>query len=211
MGRLVPGDGVMAALDRFEPRSADEAGALARARALARGGDPWSRSSPLHVTGSAIVVHPQSGRVLLRWHERMQGWLQLGGHGDPGETDPFAVALREAGEETGLSDLVSWPDRARPALVHVVVVPVPAGRGEPEHEHADMRYVLATARPDDATPESPAAALRWLTIDDALALVGEDNLRTTLVRVAQLLAGARGSCGAPPSPYDLPSCRPTDA
>jgi hypothetical protein len=72
--------------------------------------------------------------------------------------------------------------------VHVVVVPVPAGRGEPEHQHADMRYLLATARPDDATPESPSAALRWLTIDDALALVGEDNLRTTLIRVAQLLA-----------------------
>ena len=118
----VLGDGVMAALDGFEPRSAHEAGDVARVRTLARGGDPWSRSSPVHVTGSAIVVHPESGRVLLRWHERMQGWLQLGGHGDPGETDPFAIALREAREETGLSDLVAWPDRARPALVHVVVV-----------------------------------------------------------------------------------------
>jgi 8-oxo-dGTP pyrophosphatase MutT (NUDIX family) len=184
----VPGDGVMAALDGFEPRSAEEAGDVARVRTLAGGGDPWSRSSPVHVTGSAIVVHPGSGRVLLRWHERMQGWLQLGGHGDPGETDPFAIALREAREETGLSDLVAWPDRGRPALVHVVVVPVPAGRGEPEHEHADMRYLLATARPDEATPESPSAVLRWLTIDDALALVGEDNIRTTLIRVAELLA-----------------------
>jgi 8-oxo-dGTP pyrophosphatase MutT (NUDIX family) len=182
------GDGVMAALDGFEPRSAEEAGDVARIRAVAHGGDPWSRSSPMHVTGSAIVVDPQSGRVLLRWHERMQGWLQLGGHGDPGETEPFAVAVREACEETGLSDLVPWPDRARPALVHVVVVPVPAGRGEPEHEHGDMRYVLATARPDEAAPESPSAALRWLTIDDALALVGEDNIRTTLLRVARLLA-----------------------
>jgi 8-oxo-dGTP pyrophosphatase MutT (NUDIX family) len=181
------GDGVIAALDGFEPRSAEEAGDVDRIRAVARDGDPWSRTLPVHVTGSAIVVHPPSGRVLLRWHERMQGWLQLGGHGDPGETEPFVVALREAGEETGLSDLVAWPDRARPALVHVVVVSVPAGRGEPEHEHADMRYVLTTAKPDAAAPESPSAALRWLTIDDALALVGEDNIRTTLLRVAQLL------------------------
>lgn len=183
------GDGVLAALDGFEPRSTGEAGDVARIRSLARGGDPWSRSSPLHVTGSAIVVHPESGRVLLRWHERMQGWFQLGGHGDPGETDPFDIAQREAGEETGLGDLVAWPDPTRPTLVHVVVVPVPAGRGEPEHEHGDMRYLLATARPDDATPESPSAALRWLTIDDALALVGEDNIRTTLTRAAGLLAG----------------------
>ena len=185
----VLGDGVMAALGAFEPRSAEEAGDVARIRSLVRGGDPWSRSAPVHVTGSAIVVHPESGRVLLRWHERMQGWLQLGGHGDPGETDPFAVALREAREETGLGDLTAWPDRARPALLHVVVVPVPAGRGEPEHEHADMRYLLATARPDEATPESPAAPLRWLTVDEALSLVGEDNLRTTLIRVGELVPG----------------------
>jgi 8-oxo-dGTP pyrophosphatase MutT (NUDIX family) len=185
----VLGNGVMAALDGFEPRSAEEDGDVARIRALARGGDPWSRSSRVHVTGSAIVVHPPSRRVLLRWHERMQGWLQLGGHGDPGETDPFAIALREAHEETGLGDLAPWPDPARPALVHVVVVPVPAGGGEPQHEHADMRYVLATATPDEATPESPEAALRWLTVDDALALVGEDNLRASLARVAELLTG----------------------
>jgi 8-oxo-dGTP pyrophosphatase MutT (NUDIX family) len=180
---------LIAALDGFVPRSAEEAADVARIRSLVRGGDPWSRSSPVHVTGSAIVVHPESGRILLRWHERMQGWFQRGGHGDPGETDPFAIALREAHEETGLSDLAAWPDRARPALVHVVVVPVPAGRGEPAHEHADMRYLLATAEPDAATPESPAASLRWLTVDDALELVGEDNLRTTLIRVAELVAG----------------------
>jgi 8-oxo-dGTP pyrophosphatase MutT (NUDIX family) len=186
----VLGDGVMAALDGFEPGTDVEATDVARIRSLVRRGDPWSRSSPLHVTGSAIVVHPESRRVLLRWHERMQGWFQLGGHGDPGEADPFAIAVREAREETGLGDLAAWPDRATPVLVHVVVVPVPAGRGESEHEHADMRYVLATARPEDATPESPGAPLRWLTVDDARALVGEDNLRTSLSRVAELLPGA---------------------
>lgn len=57
------------------------------------------------MTGSALMVHPSSGRVLLRWHERMQRWLQIGGHGDPGESDPLAVALRERREETGLPDL----------------------------------------------------------------------------------------------------------
>jgi 8-oxo-dGTP pyrophosphatase MutT (NUDIX family) len=191
----VPEDGVAAALDAFEPRAGDEAEDVARIRALVGDGDPWSRSSPVHVTGSAIIVHPDTGLVLLRWHDRMQGWLQMGGHGDPGEVDPFAVALREAREETGLPDLAAWPDPGRPVPVHVVMVPVPAGRGEPDHEHADIRYVLATGRPDEATPESPAAPLRWLAIDDAMAssgVAGEDNLRTTLIRVAELLAGRGG-------------------
>ena len=173
----------------YRPASAAEAADLARIRALPAG-DPWSRRRALHVTGSALVVHPASGRVLLRWHERMGSWLQVGGHGDPGETSPAAVARREATEETGLPDLGFWPDPALPRLVHVVCVPVPAGKGEPAHEHADLRYVLATARPDALVPESPAARLQWLTLDEAATEVGEDNLRVTLDRVAALLAAS---------------------
>jgi 8-oxo-dGTP pyrophosphatase MutT (NUDIX family) len=147
----------------------------------------------LHVTGSAVVVHPPTRRVLLRWHARMRAWLQVGGHGDPGETSPYAVAIREAVEETGLEDLMSWPDPATPRLVHVVIVPVPAGRGEGAHEHADFRYVLATETPDTIAPEDTSARLHWCTIDEASNLVGEENLRITLARVADLLASVPAS------------------
>lgn len=161
--------------------------------------DPWSQRIPLHVTASAIVVHPASRRVLLRWHARQQAWLQIGGHGDPGETDPVGVALREGAEETGLTDLVPWPTAD---LVHVVVVPVAprvdaaaaaaAGDGAPSsadgpHEHADLRFVLATALPGSARPEREDAELRWLTIPEADDLTSEANLRETLRRVSVLL------------------------
>jgi 8-oxo-dGTP pyrophosphatase MutT (NUDIX family) len=142
----------------------------------------------LHITGSAVVVHPPSRRVLLRWHERMQSWLQVGGHGDTGEDDPFAVAYREACEETGLSDLVAWPEAQFPQIVHLAVVPVPAGKGEPEHEHGDIRYALATSAPDRVVPESASAELAWLTVEDALERVGWDNLRVCLGRIAALMA-----------------------
>ena len=154
---------------------------------LASGDDPWSRATPLHVTGSAIVVHPPTKRVLLRWHERMQGWFQVGGHADHGETDPFAIALREAEEETGLRGLVAWPEgEARP--IHVAVVPVPPGKGEPAHEHADIRYALATSEPEAIQPEDERAQLAWLSVDEAIARVGEDNLHVCLQRIAELYA-----------------------
>jgi 8-oxo-dGTP pyrophosphatase MutT (NUDIX family) len=152
---------------------------------LDSGTDAWSREAPLHVTGSALVVDQASGRVLLRWHERQQCWLQVGGHGDPGESDPLAVALREGREETGLPDLVP----VSPDPVQVVIVPVPARGDEPAHEHADIRYVLATARPDDAVAENPTAPLRWLSLDEAVAAVTEDNLHELLRRIGPLLAG----------------------
>jgi 8-oxo-dGTP pyrophosphatase MutT (NUDIX family) len=174
-----------AALEGFEPGSGEEAADVARIRELMAAGDPFSRTLPLHVTCSALVVHPPTGRVLLRWHERQQSWLQVGGHVDPGESSPPAVAMREAAEETGLDDLVPFPG-PQPRLVHVVIVPVPAGNGEPPHEHADMRYVFATERPDAVVPESPEAQLRWLAPAEARALVAADNVRVTLDRFEAL-------------------------
>ncbi|SFJ24947.1 8-oxo-dGTP pyrophosphatase MutT, NUDIX family [Amycolatopsis sacchari] len=153
-------------------------------RLLAAEPDPWRRDLPLHLTASAFVVHPATRRVLLRWHERQQAWLQVGGHGDPGERDPLAVALREGREETGLPDLTPWPDDS---LLQVAVVPVPAKGAEPAHEHADLRFVLATTQPEAIRPEKPEAPLRWLPVDEALEATGEANVREALSWVRRLL------------------------
>ena len=177
---------ILDALRRYRPQDEAETADVARLRALAEtAADPWLRSIPLHVTASAVIVHPDSGRLLLRWHQRQQAWLQVGGHGDPGESDPLAIAVREAGEETGLADLVPWPDGQ---IRHVVIVPVPAGAAEPAHQHADVRFVLATRSPDLARPENPDAPLRWLSPREAHAATSEPNLRETLSRVELLLA-----------------------
>ncbi len=174
-------------LDRYQPQSETEAADVQRIRALLRtAADPWLRSAPLHLTASALIVHPESGTVLLRWHQRLRAWLQVGGHGDPGESDPLAIALREAREETGLADLVPWPDGE---LRHVVIVPVPAAVGEPAHEHADLRFVLRTADRHSARAEAPDAPVRWLAVDEARRITAQDNLAETLTRLRRLVPG----------------------
>jgi 8-oxo-dGTP pyrophosphatase MutT (NUDIX family) len=173
----------------YRPQGETEDADVARMRELAwTETDPWLRSLPLHFTASALIVHPQSGRVLLRWHQRQQRWLQVGGHGDPGESDPLAIALREAAEESGLPDLCPWPDAA---LRHMVVCQVAPGKGEPAHEHADLRYFLATNEPEAVVPENADAPLRWLSLGEARELVGDNNLQATLDRVESLLGERR--------------------
>jgi 8-oxo-dGTP pyrophosphatase MutT (NUDIX family) len=168
--------------DSYRPNDLAEATDLERVRGLVeRVDDPWARENPLHLTASALIVHPPTRRVLLRWHDRLEMWLQVGGHGDPGERDPVEIALREAREETGLTDL-----RLLTGLMHVVIVPVPAGGGEPAHEHADLRYVLATEDPEAARPESPRSPLQWLSFGEAEGLMGQDILGETLRRVEKL-------------------------
>ncbi len=181
---------IAALLNAYRPRTETEAADVARVQAViaGAGADPWSRELPVHATASALIVHPATRRVLLRWHERIQAWLQVGGHGDPGEHDPVEVVLREAKEETNLADLACWPDAA---LLQVVVLPVPASPVEPAHEHADLRFVLSTETPDRAVPENPTAQLRWLTLPEAFALTTEANMHEYLTRVSDLFDRGR--------------------
>jgi 8-oxo-dGTP pyrophosphatase MutT (NUDIX family) len=174
-------DGLLA---RYQAVGAAEAADVEQMRELTAVPDPWSRSQlPLHFTASALVVHPATRRVLLRWHVKQGRWLGVGGHGDPGETDPLAIALREAREETGLADLRPWPDGA---LRHAVVCHVRGSAAEPEHQHADLRFVLATDDPDGIAPEDERSPLRWVTFAEAHALFNGDNIDRTLDRVERL-------------------------
>ena len=94
---------------------------------------------------------------------------------------------REAEEETGLADLAPWPDAE---IKHVVIVSVPPGKGEPAHEHADVRFIVATQVPGAIQPENANAPLRWLSLAEAREITSQDNLRETLARIEPLL-GAR--------------------
>ena len=57
-----------------------------------------------HVTGSAWIVDKSRQFTLLTHHRKLDEWFQTGGHCD-GDSDVLTVALKEAQEETGLSDI----------------------------------------------------------------------------------------------------------
>lgn len=122
-------------------------------------------ADPIHVTGSAFVVGPR-GVVLLR-HKRMGMWLQPGGHIDPGET-PWAGALREATEETGLACRFAEDP---PRLVHVDVHPGPRG-----HLHLDLRYLVDGGDADPDPPEGESQQIGWFDWDAAIELAGDPRL-----------------------------------
>lgn len=148
---------------------------LGRFDALA---DPFDQhADPVHVTGSAIVTGPR-GVVLLR-HKRLGLWLQPGGHVDPGET-PWAGALREAREETGLDvTFVSTGPDGVPPLVHVDVHP--GGRG---HTHLDLRYLVDGGDADPSPPAGESQEIAWFAWPAAIARAGDDRLSALLARLA---------------------------
>lgn len=157
---------------------ADEVEALHRAAILdllRTSAAPFSRRQfdPGHITASCFILDA-AGRLLLHHHRRLDRWLQMGGHLEPGE-EPVDAALREGSEESGLGDLRLQLGRIADLDVH----PIPAGKGEPDHRHFDVRYIATTATPEAiVADERESNRLMWFDLQGAAETMrGEESLR----------------------------------
>lgn len=162
---------------------ADEAEAQDVRRILefvARHPNPFDRGiQEGHLTGSAFIVSAAGDRTLLLHHRKLRRWLQPGGHADVDETSGETVALREAGEETGIAGLALHPSAPRPLDVDIHAIP--ARGDEPEHEHLDLRYLVVA--PEDAPLVRAAEEsndLCWFGWDELSALDLDPGLRRAL-------------------------------
>jgi len=128
-----------------------------------------------HFTGSAWLVSRDGGHVLLTHHRKLNAWLQLGGHAD-GDADLSRVALREAGEESGLTDLI-----VEPPIFDIDRHRIPARPNEPEHWHYDVRYVVRATRGEDFVVGDESHDLAWRRIDE---LAGDETVDASVRRMA---------------------------
>ena len=62
---------------------------------------------PIHLTASCFIFTPTLTHVLLCFHKKGQFWVQVGGHIDATDDDLVVSALREAREESGLTDVTA--------------------------------------------------------------------------------------------------------
>ena len=168
---VTPPDELLALLSAHEPTDATEHSHRERIEEFVRRhDDPFDRLLPEgHLTGSAFVLDP-AGRVLLTHHRKLGIWVQLGGHAD-GERSASEVAMREAREESGLTDCEFAPSLmadGRPLLLDVDVHRIPARRDEAEHDHLDLRFLLRTAQPERIVADArETKALEWVEIPEA--------------------------------------------
>ena len=129
--------------------------------------DCCERTLPLgHFTGSAWLVSADGERVLLTHHRKLDRWLQLGGHAD-GDIDLAQVALKEAGEESGLEGLRVDAGEIFDLDRHWI----PQRGDVPGHWHYDARYVVRAGESEDYVVGEESLDLAWREIaplaDDA--------------------------------------------
>ena len=151
----------------------------------------WMRATVEgHVTGSAWILNQANTHALLLHHQKLNRWVQPGGHLDNTEATPAAGALREAIEETGMPHLVL----ASEALFDIDIHAIPARTGntgversEPQHLHYDVRYLII-ASDQRVTISEESLDAKWMSLEElalpscerSIARMAEKSLRKNL-------------------------------
>ena len=170
-------------LDRYLAAYPDESSIVERIRKLVKERtDCFDRSCrPGHVTGSAWILSHDRRRCLLVHHRKLDRWLQPGGHAD-GQADVEQVALREAEEETGLSQLELFTSDSQllplDVDVHLIPARLDANGNEIEsaHEHHDIRFLLVAAEGEQPVVSHESNDIRWFTQKELLEATNEESV-----------------------------------
>lgn len=166
-----------ASLHRYLQAHDGDAHAAACLNFLQQSGAHFERSNLHgHFTGSAWLVDASGKRALLTHHRKLQRWLQLGGHAD-GDSDLASVALREAGEESGLLGLTVEQE-----IFDVDRHWIPERKHEPGHWHYDVRYVVHAGESEDFVVSEESMELAWVSIEELARAEGIDESLQRMAR-----------------------------
>ena len=151
-------------LERYTPANAQEAADRSMMlEALDTLPHPLERENRFaHFSASGWIVNPSRSKVLMAWHNIYRTWAWTGGHAD-GESDLLSVALREAREETGITDIAPLSRDIFSIEILPVFPHVRRGAFVSAHLHMNVTYLLEA---DDAQPlrvkPDENSAVAWL-------------------------------------------------
>ncbi len=128
----------------------------------------------LHLTSSCWIVNKEKDKVLLCYHNIYKAWSWLGGHNDD-EVDCLSVALREAKEESGLSNFKIL-NNGKIFSLEILTVDGHYKKGKyvSSHLHLNITYLLQEDENDRLIiKEDENSGLRWVKLDDVYSLSSE--------------------------------------
>lgn len=131
-----------------------------------------------HITGSAWIVDKSRKFTLLTHHRKLDKWFQTGGHCD-GDSDVLNVAMKEAMEETGLTDIQA----INANIFDIDIHEIPERKGVPTHLHYDVRFLLEADMNEPLIISSESSDLAWIE----LSKVSQLNDSQSIMRMVDKL------------------------
>ena len=126
-----------------------------------------------HFTASAWRVNQAHDKVLMIYHNIYHSWAWTGGHAD-GDQDLLHVALKEAREETGITNLKPVSEGIFSLEMLTVDGHVKRGEYVSSHLHANVTYLLEADETDTLhIKPDENSGVRWFALDEALKACSE--------------------------------------
>ncbi len=161
-----------AALERYRLAFPEESSTVARMLELLEIESCFERThTERHFTASAWLVDSSCSRVLLTHHKKLNMWVQLGGHAD-GDSNLWDVAMREAKEESGLSD-IGFISRE---IFDLDIHQIPIHAAVPAHEHFDCAFLMQSHSAHKTICSDESHELRWVHCCDIAKYSSEPRL-----------------------------------
>ena len=137
-----------------------------------------TRKNPVfHLTASGFLMNRDLSRVLLVHHNIYRVWAWTGGHAD-GETDLLSVAIREALEETGITNAFPLTEGMDSLDILTVDGHMRQGTYISAHLHLNAAYVLIAEETDTlAIRPQENSGVRWFDAGDIPVREDEPDIR----------------------------------
>lgn len=129
-----------------------------------------------HLTASSMIFNRERDKVLMAYHKIYQSWSWTGGHAD-GERIPLLTAVREAMEETGLTEV----DLIEEGVQGLEILPVwghwKGGSYVSSHQHLNLSYLLeADERAKLQIKQDENSGVQWIPIERLREYVTEPDM-----------------------------------
>lgn len=136
-----------------------------------------------HFTASCWIVNKNKTKVLMIYHNIYKSWSWVGGHAD-GDSDLLHVALKEANEETGLTDIKTINNL--PIAIEILTVDPHIKRGKyvSSHVHLDCCFLFEASEDDEIRiKEDENSNIAWIPIEEVNSYTSEEKMKPIYTKI----------------------------
>ena len=136
-----------------------------------------------HITSSAFVVNEDMNKILFVHHNIYNSWGWVGGHND-GNPNLLEVAIEEALEETGISNVIPFSNEIISLDVIQVENHIKNGKFVGDHLHLNATYLLVASEDEKlVVKQDENSGVRWFSINEVMNYVTEERIKSVYNKI----------------------------